>query len=168
MAAPACGSCFRKAFRHRGIPQLLRRSRRDDMAHDILIVDDEDDIRELIAGILDDEGYDTRQAASSAEAFAAIAARQPSLIILDVWLRESAHDGLQMLEMIRKDYPSQQIIMISGHGTIETAVQAIRSGAYDFIEKPFAPSRLATPRRPRDILRGRPAPPTARTKGAQL
>ncbi|MEX2614722.1 MAG: sigma-54 dependent transcriptional regulator [Alphaproteobacteria bacterium] len=107
------------------------------MAHDILIVDDEDDIRQLIAGILDDEGYDTRQAASSAEAFAAIAARQPSLIILDVWLRESSHDGLQMLEMIRKENPSQQVIMISGHGTFDMAVSATKMGAYDFIAKPF-------------------------------
>ncbi len=107
------------------------------MAHDILIVDDEDDIRQLIAGILDDEGYDTRQAASSAEAFAAIAARQPSLIILDVWLRESSHDGLQMLEIIRKENPLQQVIMISGHGTFDMAVSATKMGAYDFIEKPF-------------------------------
>jgi two-component system nitrogen regulation response regulator NtrX len=107
------------------------------MAHDILIVDDEDDIRELIAGILDDEGYGTRQAANSTDAFAAIAARQPSLIILDVWLRESAHDGLQMLEIIRRENPLQQVIMISGHGTFDMAVSATKMGAYDFIAKPF-------------------------------
>ncbi len=107
------------------------------MAHDILIVDDEDDIRQLIAGILDDEGFNTRQAATSAEAFAAIAARQPSLIILDVWLRESEYDGLQMLEIIRRENPAQQVIMISGHGTFDMAVSATKMGAYDFIAKPF-------------------------------
>lgn len=107
------------------------------MAHEILIVDDEDDIRELIAGILEDEGYETRQAATSAEAFAAITARQPSLIILDVWLRDSEHDGLQMLEIIRRDNPSQQVVMISGHGTVDMAVSATKMGAYDFISKPF-------------------------------
>lgn len=107
------------------------------MAHEILIVDDEDDIRELIAGILEDEGFETRQAANSADAFKAIAARQPSLIILDVWLRDSEHDGLQMLEIIRRDNPSQQVVMISGHGTVDMAVSATKMGAYDFISKPF-------------------------------
>jgi two-component system nitrogen regulation response regulator NtrX len=107
------------------------------MAHEILIVDDEDDIRELIAGILEDEGFETRQAANSADAFRAITARQPSLIILDVWLRDSEHDGLQMLEIIRRDNPSQQVVMISGHGTVDMAVSATKMGAYDFISKPF-------------------------------
>ncbi|MDD9926256.1 MAG: sigma-54 dependent transcriptional regulator [Rhodospirillaceae bacterium] len=107
------------------------------MAHEILIVDDEDDIRQLIAGILEDEGYETRQAANSADAFSAIAARQPSLIILDVWLRDSEHDGLQMLEVIRRDNPTQQVVMISGHGTVDMAVSATKMGAYDFISKPF-------------------------------
>lgn len=107
------------------------------MAHEILIVDDEGDIRELIAGILEDEGFETRQAANSADAFSAIAARQPSLIILDVWLRDSEHDGLQMLEIIRHDNPTQQVVMISGHGTIDMAVSATKMGAYDFISKPF-------------------------------
>ena len=107
------------------------------MAHEILIVDDEDDIRQLIAGILEDEGFDTRQAANSADAFNAIAARQPSLIILDVWLRDSEHDGLQMLEIIRRDNPNQQVVMISGHGTVDMAVSATKMGAYDFISKPF-------------------------------
>ena len=107
------------------------------MAHEILIVDDEDDIRQLIAGILEDEGYETRQAANSADAFSAIAARQPSLIILDVWLRDSEHDGLQMLEVIRRDNPTQQVVMISGHGTVDMAVLATKMGAYDFISKPF-------------------------------
>jgi len=107
------------------------------MAHEILIVDDEDDIRELIAGILEDEGFETRQAANSADAFSAINARQPSLIILDVWLRDSEHDGLQMLEIIRHDNPTQQVVMISGHGTVDMAVSATKMGAYDFISKPF-------------------------------
>ena len=107
------------------------------MAHEILIVDDEDDIRELIAGILEDEGFETRQAANSADAFNAIAARRPSLIILDVWLRDSEHDGLQMLEIIRHDNPTQQVVMISGHGTGDMAVSATKMGAYDFISKPF-------------------------------
>ena len=107
------------------------------MAHEILIVDDEDDIRQLIAGILEDEGYETRQAPNSADAFSAIAARQPSLIILDVWLRDSEHDGLQMLEVIRRDNPTQQVVMISGHGTVDMAVSATKMGAYDFISKPF-------------------------------
>ena len=107
------------------------------MAHEILIVDDEDDIRQLIAGILEDEGFKTRQAANSADAFNAIAARQPSLIILDVWLRDSEHDGLQMLEAIRRDNPNQQVVMISGHGTVDMAVSATKMGAYGFISKPF-------------------------------
>ena len=107
------------------------------MAHEILIVDDEDDIRQLIAGILEDEGYESRQAANSADAFSAIAARQPTLIILDVWLRDSEHDGLQMLEVIRRDNPNQQVVMISGHGTVDMAVSATKMGAYDFISKPF-------------------------------
>lgn len=112
------------------------------MAHDILIVDDEDDIRRQIAGILEDEGYDTRQAVNSAEAFAAINARQPNLIILDVWLRDSEHDGLQMLEIIRRENATQQVVMISGHGTFDMAVSATKMGAYDFISKPFKTDAL--------------------------
>lgn len=107
------------------------------MATDILIVDDEDDIRKLIAGILDDEGYETREAANSTEAFAAIAARQPSLIILDVWLQNSQYDGIQMLGMIRRDNPAQQVVVISGHATFDMAVRATKMGAYDFLTKPF-------------------------------
>jgi two-component system nitrogen regulation response regulator NtrX len=107
------------------------------MALEILIVDDESDIRHLIAGILEDEGYETREAATSEDAFAAIRARQPSLIILDVWLQGSEHDGLQMLEIIRKESPNQQIIMISGHATFDLAVSATKIGAYDFLTKPF-------------------------------
>ncbi|HEY0525458.1 MAG TPA: sigma-54 dependent transcriptional regulator [Stellaceae bacterium] len=112
------------------------------MAHDILIVDDEADIRMLIAGVLDDEGYRTRQAGNSTEALAAIRTRQPTLVILDIWLQGSELDGLEILKVIRRELPSVPVVMISGHGTIETAVAAIKIGAYDFIEKPFKSDRL--------------------------
>ncbi len=100
------------------------------------------DIRSLICGILNDEGYDTRGAASSGEALAAIRARQPSLVILDIWLQGSELDGLEILKIVRRDTPNVPVLMISGHGTIETAVAAIKIGAYDFIEKPFKTDRL--------------------------
>jgi len=112
------------------------------MAHDILIVDDEADIRALIAGILDDEGYSTREAGSSDAAIEAMGARRPSLAILDIWLQGSALDGLGILEAFKRDHPEVPVVMISGHGNIETAVQAIHQGAYDFIEKPFKSDRL--------------------------
>jgi two-component system nitrogen regulation response regulator NtrX len=112
------------------------------MAHDILIVDDEADIRMLIAGVLKDEGYDTREAADSTEAFAAIHSRQPTLVILDIWLQGSEHDGIEILRQLREEMPSVPVLMISGHGTIETAVEAIKMGAYDFVEKPFKADRL--------------------------
>ncbi len=112
------------------------------MAHDILIVDDEADIRMLIAGVLRDEGYATREAANSAETFAAIQARQPTLVILDIWLQGSELDGIEILRRLREEMPSVPVLMISGHGTIETAVEAIKMGAYDFIEKPFKSDRL--------------------------
>jgi two-component system nitrogen regulation response regulator NtrX len=112
------------------------------MAHDILIVDDEADIRMLIAGILRDEGYATREAADSEEALAAIHTRQPTLVILDIWLQNSQLDGIEILHRMRTDMPSVPVVMISGHGTIETAVEAIKIGAYDFIEKPFKSDRL--------------------------
>lgn len=112
------------------------------MAQDILIVDDEADIRELVSGILEDEGYTTRVVATGHEALTAIKSRQPSLVILDVWLGDSDRDGLKILEIIKRDHPYVPVIMISGHGTIETAVTAIKNGAYDFIEKPFQTSRL--------------------------
>lgn len=112
------------------------------MAHDILIVDDEADIRMLIAGILNDEGMKTREAADSTQAFAQVGARRPSLVILDIWLQGSKLDGLQILEGLKRDHPNLPVIMISGHGTIETAVSAIKQGAYDFIEKPFKTDRL--------------------------
>ncbi|MEA1650740.1 sigma-54 dependent transcriptional regulator [Nitrospirillum sp. BR 11164] len=112
------------------------------MAHDILIVDDEADIRMLIAGILEDEGMKTREAADADQALAAVAARRPSLIILDIWLQGSRLDGLQILDEMKRDHPDVPVVMISGHGTIETAVAALKKGAYDFIEKPFKSDRL--------------------------
>jgi two-component system nitrogen regulation response regulator NtrX len=112
------------------------------MAHDILVVDDEADIRMLMGGILADEGYETRQAGNSSEALAAIRSRQPTLVILDIWLQGSELDGLEILKIIRRELPHLPVVMISGHGTIETAVAAIKIGAYDFIEKPFKADRL--------------------------
>jgi len=112
------------------------------MSREILIVDDEADIRVAIAGILKDEGYETRQAANSTQALAAIRSRQPSLVILDIWLQNSELDGLDVLKVTRRELPNLPVVMISGHGTIETAVSAIKFGAYDFIEKPFKADRL--------------------------
>jgi two-component system nitrogen regulation response regulator NtrX len=112
------------------------------MAHDILIVDDEPDIRALIEGILADEGYGTRQAANSDQALAAFRARRPSLVVLDIWLQNSKLDGLGILNAMHQEEPRVPCVMISGHGTIETAVLAIQQGAYDFIEKPFKADRL--------------------------
>lgn len=112
------------------------------MSIDILIVDDENDIRKLIKGILEDEGYATRQANGSAKAYAEIEAKVPDLMILDIWLQGSDHDGLEILKTTKKKFPHLPVIMISGHGTIETAVSAIKIGAYDFIEKPFKSDRL--------------------------
>src|SRR5499427_3334644 len=112
------------------------------MAHDILIVDDEADIRMLIAGVLKDEGYATRDAADTAETWAAIQARQPTLVILDIWLQGSGLEGIEILKQLRAEMPSVPVVMISGHGTIETAVEAIKIGAYDFLEKPFKSDRL--------------------------
>ncbi len=112
------------------------------MAHEILVIDDEADIRMLMCGILRDEGYDTREAGTSTEALAAIRLRQPALVILDIWLQGSELDGLEILKIIRRELPSLPVVMISGHGTIETAVAAIKIGAYDFIEKPFKSDRL--------------------------
>jgi two-component system, NtrC family, nitrogen regulation response regulator NtrX len=112
------------------------------MVSDILIVDDEADIRELVAGILEDEGHGTRTAKNSDEALGAIAARRPNLVFLDIWLQGSKLDGLQLLAAIKEPHPELPVVMISGHGNIETAVSAIKLGAYDFIEKPFKADRL--------------------------
>src|SRR5450755_4132452 len=112
------------------------------MANDILIVDDEADIRDLVAGILEDEGFTTRTARDSDSALAEIANRRPYLVFLDIWLQGSKLDGLQLLEQIKKDQAEVPVVMISGHGNIETAVAAIKRGAYDFIEKPFKADRL--------------------------
>ncbi len=112
------------------------------MSADILIVDDETDIRELVAGILEDEGHRTRTAGSSDDALAAIESRRPHLVFLDIWLQGSRLDGLQVLELVKKQHADLPVVMISGHGNIETAVSAIKLGAYDFIEKPFKADRL--------------------------
>ena len=112
------------------------------MTADILIVDDEADIRELVSGILEDEGYGTRVARNSDQALAAIEERRPHLVFLDIWLQGSKLDGLQILEQVKEAHPDLPVVMISGHGNIETAVAAIKKGAYDFIEKPFKADRL--------------------------
>lgn len=112
------------------------------MGMDVLVVDDEGDIRELVAEILKDEGYAPRKAGNSDQALKALAERVPGLLILDIWLQGSELDGLGILEICRSKYPNLPVIMISGHGNIETAVNAIRMGAYDFIEKPFTAEKM--------------------------
>jgi two-component system, NtrC family, nitrogen regulation response regulator NtrX len=112
------------------------------MALEILIVDDERDIRELVAGVLGDEGYACRTAADSTGALAAIDERRPSLVLLDVWLHGSAMDGLELLDAIKAREPNLPVIIFSGHGNIDTAVAAVGRGAMDFIEKPFEAERL--------------------------
>jgi two-component system nitrogen regulation response regulator NtrX len=112
------------------------------MTHDVLIVDDEADIRMLIGGILEDEGYATRGVADAALALEAIRQRRPNLCILDIWLQGSSMDGLQLLDVIVAEHPLVPVVIISGHGNIETAVGAIKRGAYEFIEKPFKADRL--------------------------
>ncbi|MBC2777820.1 nitrogen assimilation response regulator NtrX [Parasphingopyxis marina] len=112
------------------------------MALDILVVDDEADICELVAGVLEDEGYETRTAQNSDDAIAAIEERRPSLVLLDVWLQGSKLDGLDLLDELKRRDPSLPVLVISGHGNIDTAVAAIRRGAVDFIEKPFEAARL--------------------------
>ncbi len=112
------------------------------MPHEILIVDDEPDIRMVVEGILRDEGYDTRQAADSDATIAAFRARRPALVVLDVWLQGSKLDGLGILQVLHTEEPHVPVVMVSGHGNIETAVAALQYGAYDFIEKPFQSDRL--------------------------
>ena len=109
---------------------------------DILVVDDEADIRELVSGILEDEGYSVRTAADSHKALAAIRARQPALLIQDIWMQGGGLDGLELLDLVKQLDSDMPVIMISGHGNIETAVSAIKRGAYDFLEKPFKSDRL--------------------------
>ncbi len=112
------------------------------MATDILVVDDEADIRELVSGILTDEGYAVRTAPDSASALAAIRARKPALALLDIWMQGGGMDGLELLDMVKQLDADLPVIMISGHGNIETAVSAIKRGAYEFLEKPFKSDRL--------------------------
>ncbi len=112
------------------------------MAKDILIVDDERDIRSLTSEILQDEGFETREARDSTTALEAVERREPSLVLLDIWLQGSKLDGIGILKEIKQHHPDVPVLMMSGHGTVETAVQAIKFGAYDFIEKPFTADRL--------------------------
>lgn len=112
------------------------------MSKEVLIVDDEAAIREVVAAVLEDEGYVPRQAATSDEALREVARKPPALLLLDIWLEGSRMDGVQILDHVRSSYPSLPVIMFSGHGTIETAVAAIKKGALDFIEKPFKSDRL--------------------------
>lgn len=112
------------------------------MRSDILVIDDETDIRELVAGILEDEGHTARSAKDSDSALAEIEARRPALVFLDIWLQGSKLDGLELLDIVKEQHPELPVVMISGHGNIETAVSAIKRGAYDFIEKPFKADRL--------------------------
>jgi two-component system, NtrC family, nitrogen regulation response regulator NtrX len=112
------------------------------MAADILIVDDEADIRDLVAGILEDEGYEARVAQNSDAALAAVDERRPSLVLLDIWLHGSKLDGLELLSIFKEQHQDLPVVMFSGHGNIETAVSAIKRGAYEYIEKPFKADRL--------------------------
>jgi two-component system, NtrC family, nitrogen regulation response regulator NtrX len=112
------------------------------MSSDILVIDDEADIRELIAGILQDDGHQVRMARDADEALDAVRRRTPALVVLDIWLQGSRMDGLELLGLLKDIDPDMPVIVISGHGTIETAIMAIRKGAYEFVEKPFTADRL--------------------------
>ncbi|MFN3634927.1 sigma-54-dependent Fis family transcriptional regulator [Rhizobium sp. WL3] len=112
------------------------------MASDILVVDDEEDIREIVSGILSDEGHETRTAHDADSALATMSDRVPRLVFLDIWMQGSRLDGLALLDEIKIRHPDLPVVMISGHGNIETAVSAIKRGAFDFIEKPFKADRL--------------------------
>ncbi len=114
------------------------------MTLDVLIIDDEKDIRELVSGILKDEGFVTRTAKDSTEAIEQIRQKKPDIVILDVWLNDSRFDGIQLLDIIQEQKASIPVIMVSGHGTIEVAVKTLKRGAYDFLEKPFTADRLVT------------------------
>jgi len=112
------------------------------MALEVLVVDDEADIRELVSGVLEDEGYTVRTAGDSTQTLDAFEERRPSMVLLDVWLQGSRLDGLQLLQEIKRRDPTVPVLMISGHGNLDTAVAAVREGAIDFIEKPFEAERL--------------------------
>jgi two-component system nitrogen regulation response regulator NtrX len=112
------------------------------MASDILIVDDEADIREMVAGILQDEGHSTRTARDGDEALSAVVARRPNLVFLDIWLKGSRLNGFQLLDSLKQQHPELPIVMISGVGNTETAASAIKRGAFDLIGKPFKADRL--------------------------
>ena len=138
----ASGRCDSGRFGGRGGGAIAKDHGRPTMATDILIVDDEADIREIVAGILEDEGHGARTAGDSDSALAAIGARRPSLVFLDIWLQGSRLDGLSLLDEIHAQHPDLPVVIISGHGNVETAVSAIKRGAYDYIEKPFKADRL--------------------------
>lgn len=112
------------------------------MTSDVLIVEDEDDIRAMISGILEDEGYQTRETATSQDALEAVKTRKPNLVVLDVWLKGSEMDGIELLAALKARHENLPVIVISGHGTVETAVSAIRKGAFDYIVKPFKAEKL--------------------------
>ena len=112
------------------------------MTSDVLIVEDEDDIRAMISGILEDEGYEVREAATSEKALELVKTRKPNLVVLDVWLKGSEMDGIELLDALKSRHASLPVIVISGHGTVETAVAAIRKGAFDYIVKPFKAEKL--------------------------
>src|SRR3954451_19358496 len=112
------------------------------MALEVLVVDDEADIRDLVSGVLEDEGYAVRPAADSTTALDAIEERRPSMVLIYVWLQGSRLDGLQLLQEVKRRYSTIPVLMISGHGNLDTAVAALREGAVEFIEKPFEAERL--------------------------
>ena len=112
------------------------------MKENILIVDDEPDIRDMISAVLSDEGYETICVSNAQEAQAKMNMELPSLAILDIWMRDSTMDGLSLLNWVKDSYPEIPVVMISGHGTVEIAVNSIKAGAYDFIEKPFKAEKL--------------------------
>lgn len=112
------------------------------MSYDILVVDDQEDIRQQLSGILSDEGYKVRSVGNSHEALEALRLRLPSIVLLDIWLNDHRFDGIELLDIVRQEHPEIPVVMISGHGNIETAVSALKKGAIDFIEKPFKIDRL--------------------------